>query len=104
MCANARDARLALDREQRVGLVGARRADHADCGDELAADQRDALEVVVAQVLQHHAVDAERRESLQPLDDLVDGAEDRARAPLAQPVVEARLTLRRARRRRARVR
>ena len=77
MCGNASTHAVALDREQRVGLVGSRRADHATAGDELAADQRDAVEVVVAQVLEHHAVDAERREPLQPLDHLVDGAEDR---------------------------
>ena len=52
------DARAALDREQRVGLVARAPRESRGRRDELAPDQGDAFEVVVAQVLEHDAVHA----------------------------------------------
>src|SRR3954453_17754188 len=43
-----------------------------DRGRELAADQRDGLEVLVRKVLQHDALEAERLDLLQSLDDPID--------------------------------
>src|SRR3954447_17258362 len=45
-----------------------------DRGRELAADQRDRLEVLVRKVLQHDALEAERLDLFQSLNDLVDRA------------------------------
>jgi hypothetical protein len=45
---------------------------------ELAADQRDRVEILVREVLQHHAVEAEVFDLLELLDDLLDGSDGAA--------------------------
>src|SRR3954471_15237264 len=52
-----------------------RRTRLRDRGRELAADQCDGLEVLVRKVLQHDALEAERLDLFQSLDDLLDGSD-----------------------------
>src|SRR5438105_2489841 len=70
-------------RRSRSLRIGALR----DGGCELAADQRDRLEVVVCEVLQHHALEADRLDLPQPVDDPVDRADRPALAVALQHLV-----------------